>query len=91
MPVLPEFHARCPDMQFDMGVSVGIVDIIDENVDCVVQGSELLDQSLMARKVADLPLGVFAAPAYQARAGTSRRDGAEWESSGCPRTCPTPM
>lgn len=70
VPALPAFHARYPDIQIDMGVSDRIVDIIDENVDCVVRGGELLDQSLMARKVADLPLGVFAAPAYLAREGT---------------------
>jgi DNA-binding transcriptional LysR family regulator len=69
VPALPEFHARYPDIQIDMGVSDRIVDIIDENVDCVVRGGELLDQSLMARKIADLPLGVFAAPAYLAREG----------------------
>ncbi|MBV4545616.1 LysR family transcriptional regulator [Pseudomonas triticicola] len=70
VPALPDFHARYPDIQIDMGVSDRIVDIIDENVDCVVRGGELLDQSLMARKLADLPLGVFAAPAYLAREGT---------------------
>ena len=69
VPALPAFHARYPDIQIDMGVSDRIVDIIDENVDCVVRGGELLDQLLMARKVADLPLGVFAAPDYLARAG----------------------
>jgi DNA-binding transcriptional LysR family regulator len=70
MPALPAFHQRYPDIQIDMGVSDRIVDIIDENVDCVVRGGELLDQSLMARRVADLQLGVFAAPGYLARAGT---------------------
>lgn len=70
VPALPAFHALYPDIQIDMGVSDRIVDIIDENVDCVVRGGELLDQSLMARKVADLQLGVFAAPAYLAREGT---------------------
>ncbi|VVM74429.1 LysR family transcriptional regulator [Pseudomonas fluorescens] len=70
VPALPEFNARYPDIQIDMGVSDRIVDIIDENVDCVVRGGELMDLSLMARKVADLQLGVFAAPQYLARAGT---------------------
>ncbi|WP_332766971.1 LysR family transcriptional regulator [Pseudomonas koreensis] len=70
VPALPEFHARYPDIQIDMGVSDRIVDIIDENVDCVVRGGELLDLSLRARKLADLQLGVFAAPAYLAREGT---------------------
>ncbi|MFJ4248275.1 transcriptional regulator, LysR family [Pseudomonas helmanticensis] len=72
MPALPDFHRRYPDIQIDMGVSDRMVDIIDENVDCVVRGGELLDQSLMARRIADLQLGVFAAPAYLAREGTPR-------------------
>ncbi|SDR91522.1 LysR family transcriptional regulator [Pseudomonas prosekii] len=70
MPALPAFHARYPDIQIDMGVSDRIVDIIGENVDCVVRGGELIDQSLMARRVGDLQLGVFAAPNYLARLGT---------------------
>ncbi|PNA05532.1 MULTISPECIES: LysR family transcriptional regulator [unclassified Pseudomonas] len=70
VPALPEFYARYPEIQIDMGVSDRIVDIIDENVDCVIRGGELRDQSLMARKVADLQLGVYAAPSYLARAGT---------------------
>jgi DNA-binding transcriptional LysR family regulator len=69
IPALPEFHRRYPDIQIDMGVSDRIVDIIDENVDCVVRGGELLDQSLIARRVGDLQLGVFAAPSYLAREG----------------------
>jgi DNA-binding transcriptional LysR family regulator len=69
VPALPEFHARYPDIQIDMGVSDRIVDLIDENVDCVVRGGELSDQSLMARRVGDLQLGVFAAPSYLERAG----------------------
>ncbi|SCY50417.1 LysR substrate binding domain-containing protein [Pseudomonas sp. NFACC37-1] len=43
--------------------------MIDESVDCVVRGGELTDQSLVARRVGDLALGVFAAPSYLARFG----------------------
>jgi DNA-binding transcriptional LysR family regulator len=70
IPVLPAFYERYPDIQIDMGVSDRIVDMIDENVDCVVRGGELTDQSLIARRVGDLALGVFAAPSYLARLGT---------------------
>ena len=70
VPALPAFHAQYPDIQLDMGVSDRIVDIIGDNVDCVVRGGELTDQSLMARRVADLQLGVYAAPTYLERAGT---------------------
>ena len=70
VPALPAFHAQYPDIQLDMGVSDRIVDIIGDGVDCVVRGGELTDQSLIARRVGDLQLGVYAAPAYLERAGT---------------------
>ncbi|MET3443809.1 DNA-binding transcriptional LysR family regulator [Variovorax paradoxus] len=70
VPALPAFHARYPDIQLDMGVSDRMVDLIGENVDCVVRGGELTDQSLMARRVGDLQLKVCAAPDYLERAGT---------------------
>lgn len=69
VPALPAFHARYPEIQLDMGVSDRMVDVIGDNVDCVVRGGELMDQSLVARKVGDLQLGVYAAPDYLARAG----------------------
>jgi DNA-binding transcriptional LysR family regulator len=81
MPALPQFHARYPDIQFDMGASDRKVDLIGENVDCVVRGGAIADQSLAARHVADLKLGVYAAPAYLARAGTPRHP-AELQDGG---------
>lgn len=70
VPALPGFHARYPDIVLDMGASDRMVDVIGENVDCVIRGGAITDQSLMARKLADLPLGVYAAPAYLQRVGT---------------------
>lgn len=70
IPALPAFHARYPDIQFDLGASDRKVDLIGENVDCVVRGGEVTDQSLVARRVGELPLGVYAAPDYLKRAGT---------------------
>ena len=70
VPALPEFHAQYPDIQLDMGVSDRMVDLIGDNVDCVVRGGEIQDQSLIARRVGDLQLGVYAAPSYLSRAGS---------------------
>jgi DNA-binding transcriptional LysR family regulator len=75
VPALPEFHARYPDIQLDLGVSDRMVDLIGDHVDCVVRGGELTDQSLMARRVGDLQLGVHAAPDYLARHGTPAHPG----------------
>lgn len=70
VPALPAFHARYPEIQIDMGVSDRMVDLIGENVDCVVRGGVITDPSLVARHVSDLALGVYAAPGYLASAGT---------------------
>lgn len=72
MPALPQFHARYPDIVLELGASDRMVDVIGENVDCVIRGGEITDQSLVARPLAQLQLGVYAAPAYLARAGTPR-------------------
>ena len=69
VPALPAFYALYPDIELDLGASDRKVDVIGENVDCVVRGGELTDNSLMARKVANLRLGVYAAPTYLAQAG----------------------
>ena len=70
MPTLPAFHARYPEIQLHMGVSDRMVDLIGDNVDCVLRGGEITDPSLIARHVGDLPIGVYAAPSYLQRAGT---------------------
>jgi DNA-binding transcriptional LysR family regulator len=69
VPALPAFHARYPDIRIDMGVSDRVVDLIGENVDCVVRGGAITDQSLVARRVGDLRLGVYATPGYLQRMG----------------------
>ncbi len=70
VPAFPEFHALYPDIQLHMGVSDRVVDLIDENVDCVLRGGEPGDPSLVARHVGDLGIGLYAAPAYLKRVGT---------------------
>ncbi|WP_339529981.1 LysR family transcriptional regulator [Pseudomonas mucidolens] len=69
IPALPDFQQRYPDIQLDLGVSDRHVSLIDESVDCVIRGGEITDTSLVARHIADLPLGVYAAPAYLTRYG----------------------
>jgi DNA-binding transcriptional LysR family regulator len=69
IPALPAFLDLYPDIQLDLGVSDRPVSLIDESVDCVLRGGEITDTSLVARHIADLPLGVYAAPSYLARQG----------------------
>jgi LysR family transcriptional regulator for bpeEF and oprC len=70
IPALPDFYARYPHIQIDMGVSDRPVDLIGENVDCVLRGGEITDQSLVARRIGDFHLIVCASPEYLKRHGT---------------------
>lgn len=69
VPAMPAFHAKYPDIQLDMGVSDRMADVVGDSVDCVIRGGELADQSLRARHLCDLQLGVYAAPSYVSRSG----------------------
>jgi LysR family transcriptional regulator for bpeEF and oprC len=69
IPALPDFHARYPDIQIDIGVTDRPVDLIAENVDCVVRGGEISDQSLIARRIAEMPFITCASPSYLERYG----------------------
>ena len=70
IPALPDFYRRFPDIQLDLGVSDRPIDLIAENVDCVVRGGEIADQSLVARRVGNLEFITVASPDYLARKGT---------------------
>ncbi|MGV3634539.1 MAG: LysR family transcriptional regulator [Pseudorhodoplanes sp.] len=69
IPALPDFHARYPDIQIDIGVTDRPVDLVAENVDCVVRGGKITDQSLIARRIAEMHFITCAAPSYLERHG----------------------
>jgi DNA-binding transcriptional LysR family regulator len=54
LPRLGEFLGLYPDIHVEFGVSDRPVDLIGDNVDCVVRGGPLLEQSLVARHIGDL-------------------------------------
>jgi LysR family transcriptional regulator for bpeEF and oprC len=72
IPALPDFYARYPDIQIDLGVSDRPVDLIGENVDCVLRGGEITDQSLVARRIGEFHTLVSASPEYLQRHGTPK-------------------
>ncbi|MDB5930345.1 MAG: transcriptional regulator, LysR family [Polaromonas sp.] len=69
IPALPDFFARYPDIQLDLGVSDRPIDIMAENVDCVIRGGEIIDQSLVARRIGEFYIMSCASPAYLKRHG----------------------
>lgn len=70
IPALPDFYRRFPDIQLDLGVGDRPVDLVSDNVDCVIRGGDLQEQSLVARRIANMPLTAVATPAYLAQHGT---------------------
>jgi DNA-binding transcriptional LysR family regulator len=70
IPQLADFYARYPDIQLDLGVSDRIVDLITDNVDCVIRGGNLIEQSLVARRIGNLEFVTVASAEYLSRQGT---------------------
>lgn len=72
IPNLPEFHARYPDIQLDLGLSDRPADLLAENLDCAVRAGEITDQSLIARRIGEMYLVTCASPSYVQRHGEPR-------------------
>jgi DNA-binding transcriptional LysR family regulator len=70
LPALPDFLARYPDIRIDLGVSDRHVNLIGDNVDCVIRGGELSDLSLIGRRIGSTAWITCAAPAYLREHGT---------------------
>lgn len=70
LPALPAFLARYPDIRIDLGVSDKHVNLIGDNVDCVVRGGELTDLSLIGRQIGKASWVTCATPAYLREHGT---------------------
>ena len=69
VPALPDFFTRYPDIQMEMGCSDRAVDLVEEGVDCAVRACQLVDSSLIARRVGILHFVTCAAPSYLERHG----------------------
>jgi DNA-binding transcriptional LysR family regulator len=69
IPRLHDFHARYPDIQIDLGVGDRLVDLVTDNVDCVLRGGNIVDDSLVARLLAQMEFITCASPDYIARYG----------------------
>ena len=64
IPLLPDFMARYPDIRIDLGVADRSVDLIEDNVDCVIRGGPLDNSSLIARHIGDAAMVTCATPEY---------------------------
>lgn len=70
IPALPEFCARFPQIELEIGSSDRFVDLLREGVDCVLRVGELPDSGLVGRRVATLAQVTVASAAYLRRHGS---------------------
>ena len=71
-PILPKFMAAYPKVQVDISVSNRNIDFVEEGFDLAIRLGTPHDSRLVARKLEDASLGVFASPAYLKRRGTPK-------------------
>ena len=62
IPALDDFYRRYPDITLALGANDTHVDLLREGVDCVLRAWETEDDSLVARRIAQLPQITCASP-----------------------------
>lgn len=72
MPALQAFEAAHPAVSLDLVLEDRRVDPLAEDFDLVVRIGELEDSSLIARPLMQMPMHLYASPAYLERHGTPR-------------------
>lgn len=71
-PALPDFLARFPGIDIDLGVTDRAVDLVGDSVDCVLRVGPLPDSGMIARSIGELKLINVTSPTYLRRHGTPR-------------------
>lgn len=69
IPALPDFLARYPDIQIEVSVGNRTVNLIEQNIDCVIRIGELYNDSLIARSLGELEQVTCASRKYIERNG----------------------
>ncbi|WP_085630500.1 MULTISPECIES: LysR family transcriptional regulator [unclassified Pseudomonas] len=68
-PMLAGFRQRYPQVRLEILASHVPLDLVGEKIDLALRLGALPDSSLIARRLASFPTGLFAAPAYLEREG----------------------
>jgi DNA-binding transcriptional LysR family regulator len=71
-PALPDFVARHPGVELELGSSDRTVDLVHDGVDCALRVGTLAPSSLVARPLGSFAVISCASPRYLARHGTPR-------------------
>jgi DNA-binding transcriptional LysR family regulator len=72
-PLLPEFHARYPDLNVEIVVSNRYTDLLDSGIDVAIRNREFeSDSAITVRRLAETKRVLAASPQYLQRHGTPR-------------------
>lgn len=67
-----DFSARYPGIAIELDESQRFVDLATERFDLAIRAGALADSTLVARKLCEIPSGIFASPQYAKRFGKPR-------------------
>lgn len=69
LPRLPEFMSRYPQLSIEVSCTDRFVDLIQEGFDCVLRVGRLVDSTLVAKKIGELPQANFVSATYAQQHG----------------------
>lgn len=69
MPVIQKYRERYPEVELEINISNRNIDFIEEGYDLAIRLGQPKDSRLVARKLEDAQLGIYAAPEYLAQHG----------------------
>lgn len=72
LPVLPAFRALHPGIELDLDFNDRLVDVVESGLDAVIRSGDLVDSSLMARRIGSFDFALCGSPDYLSRKGTPR-------------------
>lgn len=72
-PILPRFLERHPELELDIDLNDRLVDLVAEGFDVALRVGRLSDSTLLARRIAGMPMVAAASPAYVAARGMPRQ------------------
>ncbi len=73
IPLLPEFMTAYPRLKVYCDLSDSVIDLLDERIDVAIRFGKLVDNGLVATRLADMGLSIVASPEYLRKNGTPKK------------------
>lgn len=72
IPVIRELRSLYPEVHVDLHLSDQVLNLVEEGIDLAIRVGKLKDSNLIAKKLCDTPVVIFASPEYLALHGTPK-------------------